>query len=73
MCLFINRHMMVLQQARCPIRFQAADDSSNVRGEPVFSVTAAGWFCEKSGGIGKVADVKPVLLKEKNGFHRQPF
>jgi hypothetical protein len=21
----------------------------NVRGEPVFSVMAAGWFCEKSG------------------------
>jgi hypothetical protein len=25
----------------------------------------AGWFCEKSGWIGKVEDVKPVLLKEK--------
>jgi hypothetical protein len=22
---------------------------TNVRGEPVFSVMAAGWFCEKSG------------------------
>jgi hypothetical protein len=22
---------------------------SNVRGEPVFSVMVAGWFCEKSG------------------------
>jgi hypothetical protein len=33
----------------------------NVRGEPVFSVMAAGWFCEKSGCIGKVEDVKPVL------------
>ena len=28
---------------------------------------AAGWFCEKSGWIGKVEDVKPVLLK-KIGF-----
>ena len=26
---------------------------------------AAGWFCEKSGGIGKVEDVKPVLQKRK--------
>ena len=26
---------------------------------------AAGWFCEKSGWIGKVEDAKPVLLKEK--------
>ena len=26
---------------------------------------AAGWFCEKSGWIGKVEDVKPVLLKYK--------
>ena len=33
----------------------------NVRGEPVFSVMVAGWFCEKSGLIGKVEDVKPVL------------
>jgi hypothetical protein len=24
-------------------------EGSNVRGEPVFSVMAAGWFCEKSG------------------------
>jgi hypothetical protein len=31
----------------------------------------AGWFCEKSGGIGKVEDVKPVLLKKwiSNGNH----
>jgi hypothetical protein len=36
----------------------------NARGEPVFSVMAAGWFCEKSGWIGKVEDVKPVLLKK---------
>jgi hypothetical protein len=33
----------------------------NVWGELVFSVLVAGWFCEKSGGIGKVEDVKPVL------------
>jgi hypothetical protein len=33
----------------------------NVWGEPVFSVMAASWFCEKSGSIGKVEDVKPVL------------
>ena len=30
---------------------------------PVFSVMSAGWFCEKYGLIGKVEDVKPVLLK----------
>jgi hypothetical protein len=41
----------------------------NVRGEPVFSVMAAGWFCEKSGWIAKVEDVKPVLLD----FNRQSF
>jgi hypothetical protein len=29
---------------------------------------AAGWFCEKSGWIGKAEDVKPVLLKRKIGF-----
>jgi hypothetical protein len=27
----------------------------------------AGWFCEKPGRIGKVEDVKPVLVKN-NGF-----
>jgi len=32
---------------------------------PVFSVMAAGWFCEKSGWIGKVEDVKLVLFKRK--------
>jgi hypothetical protein len=32
---------------------------------------AAGWFCEKSGGIGKVEDVKLVLLKEKMDLNRQ--
>ena len=37
---------------------------TNVRGEPVYSVMAAGWFCEKSGWIGKVEDVKPVLFKK---------
>jgi hypothetical protein len=50
----------------------------NVRGEPVVSVMAAGWFCEKSGWIGKVADVKPVLLKTKristgNHFKEEDF
>ena len=35
---------------------------TNVRGEPVISVMAAGWFCEKSGCIGKVEDVKLVLF-----------
>jgi hypothetical protein len=39
-------------------------DLGNVRGEPVFSVMAGGWFCEKSSWIGKVEDVKPVLLKK---------
>jgi hypothetical protein len=51
---------------------------SNVRGEPVFSVMAANWFCEKSGWIGKVEVVKPVLLKEKristgNHFEEEDF
>ena len=35
---------------------------SNVMGEPVFSVVATSWFCEKSSGIGKVEDVKPMLF-----------
>ena len=39
--------------------------NANVRGELVFSVMAGGRFCEKSGWIGKVEDVKPVLLKKK--------
>jgi hypothetical protein len=52
--------------------------SPNVRGEPVFSVMAAGWFCEKSGGIGEVEDVKPVLLETKwistsNHFEEEDF
>jgi hypothetical protein len=46
---------------------------TNVRGEPGFRVTAAGWFCEKSGWIGKVEDVKPVLFKNKTDFNWQPF
>ena len=38
----------------------------------------AGWFCEKSGWIGKVEDVKPVLFKEKwistgNHFEEEDF
>jgi hypothetical protein len=42
---------------------------SNVRGEPVFSVMAASWFCENSGQIRKVEDLKLVLfvfLKRKD-------
>ena len=38
---------------------------TNVRGEPVFSVMVASWFCEKSGWIGEVEDAKPVLLEKK--------
>jgi hypothetical protein len=34
---------------------------------------AAGWFCEKPGLIGKVEDVKPVLLKRRTDFNWQPF
>ena len=50
----------------------------NVRGEPVFSVLAAGCFCEKSGWIGKVEDVKLVLLNIKrtstgNHFEEEDF
>ena len=40
------------------------DNRPNVQGEPVFSVMAAAWFYEKSVWIGKVEDVKPVLLKK---------
>jgi hypothetical protein len=51
---------------------------TNFRGEPVFSVMAAGWFCEKSGSIGKVEDVKLVLLKTtrisaSNHFEEEDF
>jgi hypothetical protein len=48
---------------------------SNVRGEPVFSVMVAGWFCEKSGGIGKVEDALKnwCFRKRKTDFNRQPF
>jgi hypothetical protein len=52
---------------------ESASHSSNVRGEPVFSVMAAGWFCDKSGWIGNLEDVKPVLLTKKMDFNRQPF
>jgi hypothetical protein len=45
----------------------------NVRGEPVFSVLAAGWFCEKSSWFGQVEDVKLVLVKKKSDFNRHPF
>ena len=41
---------------------------ANVRGEPVFSVMVADWFCEKSGWIGEVEDVKLALFIKKNGF-----
>jgi hypothetical protein len=39
---------------------------------------AASWFCEKSGGIGKVEDVKPVPFKRKristgNHFEEEVF
>ena len=39
---------------------------------------AAGWFCEKSGWIGKVEDVKPVFVKNKrisigNHFEEEDF
>jgi len=49
--------------------------SINVQGELVFSVMVV---CEKSGWIGKVEDVKPVLLKEKrvstgNHFEEEDF
>ena len=46
-------------------QFQSLGGVTNIRGEPVFNVMVAGWFCEKSGWIGKVEDVKPVLLKNK--------
>ena len=29
---------------------------TNVKGEPIFCVMMAGWFCEKSSSIGKVED-----------------
>ena len=45
--------------------------SLNVPEESVFNVMEAGWFCEKSGWIGKVEDVEPVF--KKMDFHRQPF
>ena len=55
-------------------RFCKMAISTNVRGEPVFSVMAAGCFCEKSSWIGKVEDVKRVLLQhKKTDFNRQPF
>jgi hypothetical protein len=39
---------------------------SNVPGELVkISVVAASWFCESPVELGKVEDVKPVLLKLK--------
>jgi hypothetical protein len=41
--------------------------------EVALSVMAASWFFEKSGWIGKVEDVKPVLLKTKLDFNWQSF
>ena len=49
---------------------------TNVRGELVFSVMAASWFCEKSCSIGIVEDVKPVFFitkKRKSDFNWQPL
>jgi hypothetical protein len=39
---------------------------------------AGGWFCEKSSWIGKVEDVKPVLLEKNristgNHFEEEDF
>jgi hypothetical protein len=45
----------------------------NVWGEPVFSVMAGGWFCEKSGCIGKVEDGETGAFEEKTDFNRQPY
>ena len=51
---------------------------TNIRGELVFSVMAADWFCEKSSWIKKVEDVKLVLLKKNqistgNHFKEEDF
>jgi len=61
-----------------PLLSTFTSPSSNVRGELVFSVMAADWFCETSGWIGKVEDVKPVFLKTKwistrNHFEEEDF
>jgi len=46
----------------------------NVSGEPVSSAMVAGWFCEKSGWIGKVEDVKHVFFNnKKKDFNWKPF
>jgi hypothetical protein len=42
MCTLVATHV-ILWTLECTLLI------SNVRGEPVFSVMAAGWFCEKSG------------------------
>ena len=63
-------------KAQClkkPGFFESRPLGHNVLGEPVFSVMAAGWFCEKSGWIGKMEDAKPVILEKKTDFNRQPF
>jgi hypothetical protein len=56
--------MIINQILMAVSRVKSWDVGTNVRGELVFSVTTAGWFCEKSGWIGKVEDVKQVLLKK---------
>ena len=48
------------------------------RCKAALSVMVGGWFCEKSGWIGKVEDVKPVLLKNEqistgNHFEEEDF
>ena len=58
-CFFLHFLVILLFQEDC---------LNSMSGENGYLVVmAAGWFCEKSGWIGKVEDVKPVLLK-KNGF-----
>ena len=56
--------MRVLPKVLFPVKKTALPKGGpNVPGEPVFiSVMATGWVCEKSGWIGKVEDVKPVLF-----------
>ena len=71
-------HWRLSWRMRCMLRQQLRKKFNsmipcNVRGEPVLSVMAAGWFCEKSGWIGKVEDVKPVFWKKEMDFNRQPF
>ena len=70
-CLLGSHNFVVTALGSCvkwPLS-EWGEPTINVRREPIFSVMAASWFCEKCGWIGKVEDVKPVLLKwNKNGF-----